>query len=751
MGCRQVRLGLKTSATDHNNKSIQLCNSCRTHVKDIDDSQKALPVWYNDQNKIQFHLPAELLDLREGEKLLIQRINVYVPVHHLFKGQTGCKGHSAAFRQNISKVVNGLPNLSDDVQFVQVIKKFKDEHGDIGEKSFVIRRKKVLDALYWLQKYNRHYNDVIVDANRLNWMDDQEEAELPNKENKRIYYEDVEYAEGYGDSSFYKATVINGVTQQDKGPAASQVCDVKDSADDIDYNVEGVVHNSFHNKPNEKDDNNTRKIQQMARQAVTQGNDVTVPFTTTEQRAQAAGVNVVTQTSQDSQDSSSDNDCDAQDDPDSARKSNKETMSYPDVEETAVDEYDTTLDIFGMAFPWLFPGGVGGPHDLRPRNKTLKTWMEDCCFYEDGRFADDKVFAFYVLNYVNRHSNSSQGSYYVKQFNNDYDDLDELQDAIAKNDCKWINKLMYFSSSIKGSTAYWRTQRNKIHTWIKHHISTGAGPPTLFITLSCAEYYWPDISRLLKERFNFPGIKSPLGPAYEDGRINTVTNVNDYTIVVQEYFQKRVQNWLDTVGRDIFKIKHHWCRFEFAPSRGQIHAHMLVITDHNKLLKEAMDKIGPMKNMSEFIAEWIEKSFGMTATMPTLSENEIRAHVNILFEQKDGNDQDDNDAQSLDESSDVNQDMGDDTGAQVQAARKKKSASRTSNRQKSSRTRSSAGKSAEKTPVKRKKLFNKKHPSNFLYCSETVQSNVKIDTINLFKALQIHKCSAYCMRKRNRL
>ena len=43
----------------------------------------------------------------------------------------------------------------------------------------------------------------------------------------------------------------------------------------------------------------------------------------------------------------------------------KETMQYPDVEETAVEEFDNTLDIFGMAFPWLFPRGVESPFEIR--------------------------------------------------------------------------------------------------------------------------------------------------------------------------------------------------------------------------------------------------------------------------------------------------------------------------------------------------------------------------------------------------
>ena len=67
-------------------------------------------------------------------------------------------------------MINVLPNLPYNVQFVQVIKKFKDEHGNVGENKFVICKKKVLDALLWLQKYNRHYSVVIVEATRLDWI-----------------------------------------------------------------------------------------------------------------------------------------------------------------------------------------------------------------------------------------------------------------------------------------------------------------------------------------------------------------------------------------------------------------------------------------------------------------------------------------------------------------------------------------------------------------------------------------------------
>ena len=72
-----------------------------------------------------------------------------MPVHHLFKGQTGCKGHSAAFRQDITKVASILPNLAEDVVYVQVIKKFKNTKEDYGKKKFIGTRVLFYSALLY--------------------------------------------------------------------------------------------------------------------------------------------------------------------------------------------------------------------------------------------------------------------------------------------------------------------------------------------------------------------------------------------------------------------------------------------------------------------------------------------------------------------------------------------------------------------------------------------------------------------------
>ena len=135
--------------------------------------------------------------------------------------------------------------------------------------------------------------------------------------------------------------------------------------------------------------------------------------------------------------------------------------------------------------------------------------------------------------------------------------------------------------------------------------------------MSCAEYHWPDIKRLIKQRFAISGLPEP------DVNKNYVQLVNDYTLIVQEYFEARVQLWLKTVGNIVFKIKHYWLRFEFAASRGQIHAHMLAISDHNKTFQIAHQLYHKDKRKeAEFLSHWAKETLGMTCNLP-VSESEL--------------------------------------------------------------------------------------------------------------------------------
>ena len=187
---------------------------------------------------------------------------------------------------------------------------------------------------------------------------------------------------------------------------------------------------------------------------------------------------------------------------------------------------------------------------------------------------------------------------------------------IESGDISWIDRLTYYSFHVKGSPGYWRYKRSEVYTWINHHIEMGHGPPSFFITFSCAEHYWEDVKRLILERK-----MANSGESMDTEHIST-TDINNYAIVVQEYFQHRVQNWLATVGKHVFKIRHHWLRYEFAPGRGQIHAHMLAIADNMDIQQQYYDAQDNPTLQATLLQSWVQDTFGMTASTFTNATHE---------------------------------------------------------------------------------------------------------------------------------
>ena len=111
--------------------------------------------------------------------------------------------------------------------------------------------------------------------------------------------------------------------------------------------------------------------------------------------------------------------------------------------------------------------------------------------------------SFFALNYAVHRKNAANGSYFVNNFHKSGPkSLSQLQHKIQNGWLDWVNRIQYYSHRAKGSAGYWRFKRSEVYTWINHHVSLKHGPPSLFIALSCAEYHWPDIKRLLDQRAN---------------------------------------------------------------------------------------------------------------------------------------------------------------------------------------------------------------------------------------------------------
>ena len=91
-----------------NARTGKLCNHCYSKTplvrQAISNDITSLPIWFDDNNQVQYHVPPELAYLREAEKLLISLVSVYIPIFHLSKGQIGCKGHVCCFEKDISQL-----------------------------------------------------------------------------------------------------------------------------------------------------------------------------------------------------------------------------------------------------------------------------------------------------------------------------------------------------------------------------------------------------------------------------------------------------------------------------------------------------------------------------------------------------------------------------------------------------------------------------------------------------------------------
>jgi hypothetical protein len=68
----------------------------------------------------------------------------------------------------------------------------------------------------------------------------------------------------------------------------------------------------------------------------------------------------------------------------------------------------------------------------------------------------------------------------------------------------------------------------------------------------------------------------------------------------------------------VFGIKHYWVRYEFAPGRGQIHAHLLAIPEDQTIYELCYNdtkELNGKAKRAERMAAWAKAKFGLTASV----------------------------------------------------------------------------------------------------------------------------------------
>lgn len=176
--CHQVSLNLDVAVQG---TKVGMCSNCRKmNNSSYYFDEKLLPIWFDDCGQPIYTVPVELQGLTTAEKLLIQRISPFVPLHHIKNGTMGLTGHVCAFEQDLDGFLTTMPRAKDNVSMLKVLKSMKTEIGS-GKasvtKAYRVRKTKVLRALVWLKKYCSEYKDIVIDESLLDWIDG-EEGEL---------------------------------------------------------------------------------------------------------------------------------------------------------------------------------------------------------------------------------------------------------------------------------------------------------------------------------------------------------------------------------------------------------------------------------------------------------------------------------------------------------------------------------------------------------------------------------------------
>ena len=286
-------------------------------------------------------------------------------------------------------------------------------------------------------------------------------------------------------------------------------------------------------------------------------------------------------------------------------------------------EYDPTQSVYCNAYPWLFPGGVGDLYDIKRGKRCPKEWGKHLLHYYDGRFINDQMFSLFVFNSIERHENNSAGSYFFtsgKFLGQNPPTIEELQDRLAAGDDRYIQVLRYYSRNIKGSDNYWRAKTQELESWIQHHVSRGRGPPTFFITFSCAENWWPDLRRNLTQLERHAGNENA-AKALENNDFQAMKKASrKYPLFVNDFFMKRARCFMKEVMKEALGIDHYWGRVEFAPGRGQIHLHMLGIGKDRAYLNDFY-KAKTMEDKAAVVDNYAREHLDMTADIDIMDND----------------------------------------------------------------------------------------------------------------------------------
>ncbi|KAE8740744.1 hypothetical protein FOCC_FOCC013730 [Frankliniella occidentalis] len=161
-------------------------------------------------------------------------------------------------------------------------------------------------------------------------------------------------------------------------------------------------------------------------------------------------------------------------------------LNWPEMNVEPVSEF--VPGFIMSAFPCLFPYGNCDLNEAREKKVKMHEYFKHLLLYEDGRFAKHQTFRFFCFNMWMRHTALRNGNVFVEK-DSDLIKMTVKQLKIHLNTNQSArNKLMFMGSNLRGSKAYWKSRCGELKDMVEQ-----LGLPTIILTMSAADLYWPDL------------------------------------------------------------------------------------------------------------------------------------------------------------------------------------------------------------------------------------------------------------------
>ena len=232
------------------------------------------------------------------------------------------------------------------------------------------------------------------------------------------------------------------------------------------------------------------------------------------------------------------------------------------VRDDPVDNRQKYLDV--MCFPSLFPTGNFGAYHDRNVPISQAEYAKSRLLNKDSHFRKDSQYVFYL--YWQKELRELNSGIYNLLKNTGKTEMcvSELLRQVDSSDQQLEINLSTVLQSIRGTRQFWNVKRGELNCMCREY-----GPPTLFMTFSCAEYDSEDIERYLRKVNDVPASYSHSKLCVED------------PISVSRKFSQQFHALFNEVllkGQVLGKITHFFWKKEYQ-ARGAPHYHMVVWID----------------------------------------------------------------------------------------------------------------------------------------------------------------------------